>query len=89
MALNLQTAALAHDRALSVGKLSNGILYNNVIMCDVGEEEDDETRVVVTGVPIPIFANGTDVYREPFDGIQMRKLPEPPGFNADSAGTER
>lgn len=87
MALNLQTATMAtNGRAPSVGKLSNGLLYNNVIVCDVGEEEEDED-VVVGGCPVPIITNGSDMYREPFDGIQMRKLPEPPVMMVDSTGT--
>ena len=59
------------------GKVSNGNLYNSITTSDV----DSEHNLTMANGKV---SNG-DVYREPYDGIQGRKLPELPK-TPDSTG---
>ena len=79
-------------RSLTNGKVSNGNMYNSIAT----QEEMEQTTPSSPPhedvmIPPPAgetrkVANG-DMYREPFDGIQGRKLPElPPLKTPDSAG---
>ena len=90
VALNYQSGRLPSGQLGGIamppsnGKLLNGMMYNSIVMCDANEEEEAH----VVGGPLPIITNGTgaEMYREPYDIIQMRKLPELPVIPVDTVG---
>ena len=50
------------------GKVVNGNMYNSVATSDMESDKENSLRKI----------NNGDLYHEPFDGIQTRKLPELP-----------
>ena len=59
------------------GKVSNGNLYNSIATSDLDSDRDIGNGKLLNG----------DTYREPFDGIQGRKLPDLPRGKMPESGT--
>ena len=59
------------------GKVSNGNLYNSIATSDLDSDRELGNGKLLNG----------DTYREPFDGIQGRKLPDLPRGKMPESGT--